>query len=48
VDGDIVYRDGVFTRLPDAGSIVAEAERIGATMLQNSGLGHRLVPAWRM
>jgi 5-methylthioadenosine/S-adenosylhomocysteine deaminase len=48
VDGGIVYRDGRFTRLPDAGRLIVKAERIGATVLEQSGLGHRLVPAWRM
>jgi len=48
VDGEIVYRDGRFTRRPDAGRLIVKAERIGATVLEQSGLGHRLVPAWRM
>ncbi len=48
VDGEIVYRDGLFTRLPDAGRLISQAERIGATILEQSGLGHRLLPAWRI
>jgi 5-methylthioadenosine/S-adenosylhomocysteine deaminase len=48
VDGEIVYRDGRFTRMPDASRIIVEAERIGTTILEQSGLGHRLVPAWRL
>ena len=48
VDGEIVYRDGRFTRLADTGHLIAEAERVGAKILEQSGLGHRLIPAWRM
>jgi len=47
VDGEIVYRDGSFARMPDGGRLVAQAEHIGAAILKSSGLGHRLVPAWR-
>ena len=46
VDGEIVYRDGSFARMPDGGRLVAQAEHIGAAILKSSGLGHRLVPAW--
>src|SRR5438093_12273682 len=39
VDGEIVYRDGLFTRMPDAGRLITEAERIGTTVLEQTGLG---------
>jgi 5-methylthioadenosine/S-adenosylhomocysteine deaminase len=48
VDGEIVYRDGTFPRVTDASRLVVEAERIGAAIVEKTGLGHRLVPAWRV
>jgi 5-methylthioadenosine/S-adenosylhomocysteine deaminase len=48
VDGEIVYRDGAFPRVANAGRLVAEGERIGAAIVEKTGLGHRLVPTWRM
>jgi 5-methylthioadenosine/S-adenosylhomocysteine deaminase len=48
VDGRIVYRDGAFTRLADGRSVIAEAERIGRTIVDKAGLSHRMAPAWRM
>src|SRR2546429_6884304 len=47
VDGEIVYRDGVFPRVANASRLVAEGERIGAAIVEKTGLGHRLVPTWR-
>jgi 5-methylthioadenosine/S-adenosylhomocysteine deaminase len=47
VNGDIVYRDGKFIRSPDAARLFAEAERIGARLIEQAGLIHRFVPAWR-
>jgi 5-methylthioadenosine/S-adenosylhomocysteine deaminase len=47
VNGDIVYRDGTFTRVPDAERVFAEAERIGARLVEQAGLSHRFAPAWR-
>jgi 5-methylthioadenosine/S-adenosylhomocysteine deaminase len=47
VDGRIVYRDGRFTRYSDGDRAIAEAERIGKTILHKAGLTHRLTPAWR-
>jgi 5-methylthioadenosine/S-adenosylhomocysteine deaminase len=48
VDGQIVYRDGKFARLADAGGVITEAERIGKVVLDQSGLSGRLGLAWRM
>ncbi len=48
VDGEIVYRDGIFPRVANARHLVAGAERIGAAIVEKAGLGHRLVPNWRM
>jgi 5-methylthioadenosine/S-adenosylhomocysteine deaminase len=48
VNGEVVYRDGKFPRLPDGGdSVVAEAEVIGKNILAKAGLSDRLAPAWR-
>src|SRR5262245_32766631 len=47
VDGRIVYRDGRFAHLDDPQSVIAEAEKIGASIIDKAGLGHRLTPAWR-
>jgi 5-methylthioadenosine/S-adenosylhomocysteine deaminase len=47
VDGEIVYRDGRFSRIPDSESVVAEADRIGKNIVGKAGLSHRLTPAWR-
>ena len=48
VDGKIVYRDGKFARLADVAGVIAEAERIGRTVLDQAGLNGRLGAAWRM
>jgi 5-methylthioadenosine/S-adenosylhomocysteine deaminase len=48
VDGEIVYRDGRFPRISDPRGIIAEAERVGRTIVEQAGLAHRLAPAWRM
>jgi 5-methylthioadenosine/S-adenosylhomocysteine deaminase len=47
VNGEIVYRDGKFTRSTDAERVFATAERIGARLVERAGLSHRFVPAWR-
>ena len=47
VNGEIVYRDGKFTRSSDCDRLSAEAERIGARLTEQAGLSHRFVPAWR-
>jgi 5-methylthioadenosine/S-adenosylhomocysteine deaminase len=47
VDGRIVYRDGRFTHHADGDRTIAEAQRIGRTILDKAGLTHRLTPAWR-
>ena len=48
VDGRIVYRDGAFTQLADPQRVIADAEKIGRTIVDKAGLGHRLAPAWRL
>jgi 5-methylthioadenosine/S-adenosylhomocysteine deaminase len=47
VNGEIVYRDGEFARCSDPEKLFAEAERIGAKLVERAGLGHRSVPIWR-
>lgn len=47
VDGAVVYRDGTFAHQPDPVGVIAEAERIGASIVQKANLGHRMSPAWR-
>lgn len=47
VNGDIVYRDGQFPRHPDTDRTFADAERIGAEILERTGLSGRMTPAWR-
>lgn len=47
VDGRMVYRDGKFAHLSDPQRVIAEAEKIGRSILDSAGLGSRLVPAWR-
>jgi 5-methylthioadenosine/S-adenosylhomocysteine deaminase len=47
VNGDIVYRDNVFTRFSDSARVVGEAERIARWVLAKAGLSARLEPAWR-
>jgi 5-methylthioadenosine/S-adenosylhomocysteine deaminase len=48
VDGKVVYRGGKFARLADHQRVIAEAETIGRSLLDQAGLSHRLVPAWRV
>jgi 5-methylthioadenosine/S-adenosylhomocysteine deaminase len=48
VDGEIVYRDGAFPRVANASHLFADGERIGAAIVEKAGLGHRLLPTWRM
>lgn len=47
VDGRVVYRSGKFTNVPNPERIVAEAQKIGRTIIEAAGLGHRLTPDWR-
>jgi 5-methylthioadenosine/S-adenosylhomocysteine deaminase len=47
VDGQIVYRDGIFKHCPEPRRLVAEAEKIGSAIVGKAGLSHRLTPAWR-
>jgi 5-methylthioadenosine/S-adenosylhomocysteine deaminase len=47
VDGQIVYRDGVFKHCSEPERVVAEAQMIGRSIVDKAGLGHRLAPAWR-
>jgi 5-methylthioadenosine/S-adenosylhomocysteine deaminase len=47
VDGQVVYRDGVFKHCSEPQRLVAEAEKIGRAIVDKAGLGHRLAPAWR-
>jgi 5-methylthioadenosine/S-adenosylhomocysteine deaminase len=47
VNGEVVYQDGAFTRGPDWKDVVKDAERIGREIIECSGLGNRLSPAWR-
>ena len=47
VNGQIVYRDGRFPRYPDGDRAIAEAERLGRSIIEKAGLAHRLSPAWR-
>ena len=46
VNGDIVYRDGRFPRFPDGARAIAEAERLGRSIVEKAGLGHRFASAW--
>jgi 5-methylthioadenosine/S-adenosylhomocysteine deaminase len=48
VDGAVVYRDGTFANQTDPAAVIAEAERIGAAIVEQAGLAHRMTPAWRM
>ena len=48
VDGRVVYRRGEFAQLAEPRRVIAEAEKIGRAIIDAAGLGHRLVPAWRM
>jgi 5-methylthioadenosine/S-adenosylhomocysteine deaminase len=48
VNGEIVYRDGRFSRLGDDARVIAEAQHIARAILDRAGLSHRLTPAWRM
>jgi 5-methylthioadenosine/S-adenosylhomocysteine deaminase len=47
VDGAVVCRDGTFAGCADVGAVIAEAEMIGKSILEQAGLSHRLAPAWR-
>jgi 5-methylthioadenosine/S-adenosylhomocysteine deaminase len=47
VNGQIVYRDGVFTHLPNPKRVIQEAEEMGRAIIDKAGLGYRLEPAWR-
>jgi 5-methylthioadenosine/S-adenosylhomocysteine deaminase len=47
VDGEIVYRDGAFPRIGDVERVIADAQRIGRSVLDAAELNGRLTPAWR-
>jgi 5-methylthioadenosine/S-adenosylhomocysteine deaminase len=47
VDGEVVYRDGAFTRFKDGERAIREAEKIAREVLTTAGLSGRLEPAWR-
>jgi 5-methylthioadenosine/S-adenosylhomocysteine deaminase len=47
VDGQIVYRDGVFKHCSEPERVVAQAQMIGRSIVDKAGLGHRLAPVWR-
>lgn len=47
VDGRVVYREGAFPRFSDGKGVMAEAQRLGRSIIEKAGLGHRLAPAWR-
>src|SRR5215813_16176 len=46
VDGEVVYRNGLFAHLSDVAGAIAEAENVGRAAVAAAGLGHRLSPAW--
>jgi len=46
VDGQVVYRDGGFPRLTDSGRVIAEAERLGRSIIEKAGLEHRFTTSW--
>jgi 5-methylthioadenosine/S-adenosylhomocysteine deaminase len=48
VDGRVVYRAGKFANAANPETIVAEAEKIGRTIIDAAGLRHRLTPDWRI
>lgn len=47
VDGEIVYRDGLFPRFAEGARVIGEAQRIGRSIIESAGLAHRLAPEWR-
>jgi 5-methylthioadenosine/S-adenosylhomocysteine deaminase len=48
VDGQIVYRDGMFARLADGEGVIAEAEKVGRAIVEKAGLSARLAADWRI
>ena len=48
VDGQIVYRDGMFARLADGEDVIAEAEKVGRAIVEKAGLSARLAADWRI
>src|SRR5574341_438769 len=46
VNGQMVYRNGRFPRCPDGDRAIAEAERLGRTIIERAGLGRRLSIPW--
>ncbi len=46
VDGQVVYRDGRFPRFADGERVMAEAARMGRTIIEKAGLGHRFAIPW--
>ena len=47
VDGEIVYRDGIYPRCKDRKRVIMDAEKIAKKVLAAAGLSARLQPAWR-
>ena len=47
VDGEVVYRDGRLTHVPEPMRVIAEAEKIAREVLAKAGLSARLEGAWR-
>ncbi|RAI41746.1 amidohydrolase family protein [Rhodoplanes roseus] len=46
VDGEIVYRDGVFPRCADWREVSREAEAIGRSIAESAGLSSRMASSW--
>jgi 5-methylthioadenosine/S-adenosylhomocysteine deaminase len=47
VNGEVVYRDGQFTRFADRDRVLDEARAVSVEILEKAGLGDRLQPQWR-
>ncbi len=46
VNGQVVYRDGRFLRFADGEQVIAEAQRLGRTIIEKAGLEQRLSAPW--
>ncbi len=47
VDGQVAYRDGRFPKFTDGRRAIAEAERLGRSIVEQAGLGHRFSTPWQ-
>lgn len=47
VDGEIVYRDGIFPFFRDVRRVIADAQHVAQHVLDKAGLSGGLLPAWR-